>query len=156
MLNLIRPFTKTLNCNTHEIDKIENINSKITQLFIECVKKNNKVIQIENSLSDTIKNNLDIINTERVGKRKRKTKLPFFLVPLNYKINGYDRTNSFIIETEYLQNEIIFGYKTEIDEPGILIVTNENGLKDKNNLRFSVVSIGFFPDKSYCLLKIDE
>jgi hypothetical protein len=143
-------FSQTKECNTYKIDDIEKLSECVEELFIECVKKNNKIIKIENNNSlDTINNQLSIINKERIEIRKRTTKQPFFLVPINYKIDGYD-----VIETKYLQTEIIFGYKTEINEPGILIITNEDGLKDKNNLRLSLIDIGFFPDKSYCLLKI--
>jgi hypothetical protein len=60
-----------------------------------------------------------------------------------------------LIFTDGLENEIIFGRKTEVDEPGIVMVSNDEGIKDISNIRFAVCELGFFPQKAYYTIKIN-
>lgn len=143
-------FTKKFGCGVYEIEKLDKINLLIEKLFVDIINKINTVVEIENNdILLTIKNQLSIIDKERKEIRKRKSEDIFILTPKGFHIDGYETT-----ETEYLENEIIFGYKTEIDEPGIVLVTNQEGLIDKQKIKLGLIDIGFFPQKSYCLLKI--
>ena len=63
---------------------------------------------------------------------------------------GYDITIN-----DKTENEIIFGYKTQIDQPGIILVTNEEGLKDNKNIRIAVTDLGFHPENVYFKIKIN-
>jgi len=143
-------FTQNFGCGVYKIEKLDKINLLIEKLFVDLIKKINTPLEIENNdILLTIKNQLNIIDKERKEIRKRKSEDMFILTPKGFHINGYE-TN----ETEYLENEIIFGYKTEIDEPGIVLVTNQEGLIDKRKIKLGLYDIGFYPQKSYCLLKI--
>jgi hypothetical protein len=143
-------FSRYLSVGVYETDKLENVSLLVEKLFIDKVKNINKIEYIENNdMLLTIKKHLNNIYLERTQVRKRKSGDIFLLAPKGFVIDEYD-----IIETEFLENEIIFGYKTEIDEPGLVLISNEEGLKDKNNIRLQVYDIGFYPQKSYCLLNI--
>ena len=143
-------FTQKFGCGVYEIEKLDKINLLIEKLFVDIIKKINKPIEIENNdIISTINNQLSIIDKERKEIRKRKSEDVFILTPKGFYINGYETT-----ETEYLENKIIFGYKTEIDEPGIVLITNKEGLIDKKEIKLSLYDIGFYPQKSYSLLKI--
>ncbi len=61
-----------------------------------------------------------------------------------------------IIKSKELKNEIIFGYKTKMDMPGIVMFSNEGGLEDNNNLRFGCVDIGFYPGRQYYKIKLNN
>ena len=87
--------------------------------------------------------------------------------PLNEKFHNEDKfiitsknieiknlQNISVIVSEYLDNKIIIGYKTQVDQPGIIVITNENGLSDKNNIQIAIIDIGFYPEKAYYILKI--
>lgn len=143
-------FTQKIGCGVYEIEKLDKINLLIEKLFVDKIKKINTVVEIENNdILSTIKKQLNIIDKERKETRKRKSEDIFILTPKGFHINEYETT-----ETEYLENEIIFGYKTEIDEPGIVLITNQEGLIDKHKIKLGLYDIGFYPQKSYCLLKI--
>lgn len=143
-------FTQKFGCGVYEIEKLDKINLLIEKIFVDIIKKINTVVEIENNdIISSIKKQLNIIDIERKQIRKRKSEDIFFLVPIGFSVDGYDTT-----ETEYLENEIIFGYKTEIDEPGIVLITNHEGLIDKHKIKLGLYDIGFYPKKSYCLLKI--
>lgn len=143
-------YEKKIRCDTYTIENLEDIDKHIEEMFINKVKVNNKQINIENNdISYTIHKHLNEINTLRIVQRKRNTKEPFFIIPKNFKLKEFKS-----IESEFLQDEIIFGYKTEVDEPGIVLITNNDGVTDKDNITMVVPDIGFFPERSYRRLKI--
>ena len=131
-------FCKTIGCGSFEIDNLENVPEAVEQLFVQ------KLQELDIAEIDTIDKGYELLDELKII-RPRKNK--FILAPKGSNIKD-------AIETEYLVDEAYFGYKVEVDEPGIVLVTNEDGLKDKTNIRFGIIDIGFFPDKMYYKMKI--
>ena len=99
-------------------------------------------------LNNTIRNLLT--NLKKPISREYKS---FAFVPKDFDIN-LDVDS--IIKTDKIENEILFGYKTNFDEAGIVVITNEEGLKDNKNIRIGVSDLGFFPAKRYFRIKFKE
>lgn len=118
--------------------KIKYFNENCENIFNEYSLKSNALKKKYETKEDLLRNVLD------------KNDI-FFLVPHGFKIVGYD-----VIETKYLENEIIFGYKSRINDPGIVLCTNNDMLSDKNNLKMSLVDVGYYPERAYCLLNISN
>ena len=49
---------------------------------------------------------------------------------------------------------VIFGRKTDLDENGIFLVTNENGLSDLSNIRIAISDYNDNTPTPYCRIKI--
>lgn len=133
-------FTNSFVCGTYNIDEDETVEDAVEQLFVEKLK----TLDIEDI--DNIEDGFKLLDSKR---KDRTSKEKFILAPIN---SNLDYEN--IIETKHLKDEIYFGYKTDIDEPGIVLVTNEDGIKDKNKLRIGLIDIGFFPNKMFYKLKM--
>jgi hypothetical protein len=133
-------FTQSYKCDTYAIDEKENISDMVEQLFIKKLKN----LQIEEI--DDINKGFDLLSKNRLRQNNENK---FILSPIGSGVEGS-------IETEHLKEHIYFGYKTDFDEPGIVLVTNEDAIKDKNNLRISLIDIGFFPNKMYYKQKINK
>jgi hypothetical protein len=82
---------------------------------------------------------------EMIGN-KTKTLEKFIII--NNKV--IDVLNGFnVFKTSYIkEDEIIFGYRTDSNEPGITIFYNEDTLDD-DEIRLTISEIGYFPSASY-------
>lgn len=157
------------------IDKIKELNKY--NYIDECVKEgklifkikdfliefkeiyDKKIKHLNDSIEDTY-NNFSLKSENFKNKYKDKNSLIktpldkndiFFLVPNGFKIEGYD-----VIETKYLENEIIFGYKSKINDPVVILCTNNDALLNKNDIKLCFVNCGFYPERTYCLLNISN
>ena len=152
-------FTKAVSLGSLSVPKDYDIRELIQQLFFNRLVyifsyNNNQTINVKES------DKIDIINTT-IDKYLQNLKNPkdtreyksFAFVPKNY---DKELNVDSVIESEGLDNEIIFGYKTGVDMPGIVVITNEEGLSDNENIRIAVVDLGFFPEKSYYRIKINN
>lgn len=133
---------------------------KIQSFLVDFKESYDKKIKYFNENSENIFNEYSLKSNALKKKYKQKEDLLrnpldendiFFLVPIGFKVDGYD-----VIESKYLENEIIFGYKSRINEPGIILCTNNDALSDKNNLKISFIDIGYYPERTYCLLNISN
>jgi hypothetical protein len=77
-----------------------------------------------------------------------KTKTLEKFIIINNKV--IDVLNGFnVFKTSYIkEDEIIFGYRTDSNEPGITIFYNEDTLDD-DEIRLTISEIGYFPSASY-------
>jgi len=158
-------YTKTVSAGTFKIDDLENIPELIEKIFInkiKDIKRNSTNININiDEIANYINDNFKILkeSTIKIGYDDK-----FIIIPKKIHItkNNNDlidiinekNINIPIIISEYLNDEIIFGYKTNIDQPGIIVATNENALNDKNNIKIALIDIGMFPEKAYYIIKI--
>lgn len=135
-----------------EIDNIKLLLEAIEQLFIEriyflikepiFIEKTNLIETI-----DKYFNILKLINNKFNNTNK--------FIMISDKLKDKIEYNAKFVISKYLdEDEIIFGYKTRIDQPGIVLATNEDGIKDKSKIRLAVFDIGFFPKNAYYRLKI--
>jgi len=140
-----------------EIDTLENIPNFVEKLFIDKLK--NVVLYEKEHIINVDKKLIEDLDIDIIGRiittfstKLKKTEDIFIIVS---EKSNYDIKNQ--IKSKYVDdNEIYFGYKTDIDEPGIILITNENALKDKTNIRIGMFDIGFFPGKSYYKIQINE
>lgn len=146
-----RVFTKTIICNLFEIDDIKLIPDAVEQFFIEFnYLLNEPIIIKEYSIKEAFDkyfNNLKLINDRFNNKDK------FIMISDKFK-NNFEYDAKIVISKFLEKDEIIFGYKTKIDQPGIILITNEDGVKDKNKIRLGVMDIGSFANRAYYILKI--
>lgn len=160
-------FTKPIGCGSVKISNLEDITQFIEDLFIQKINsilRNEQIINVDKKLIQNENVNIikETINKFLIPlKNKRKnidgsSYCSFIFVPKGFNIHSIYNGIDYIFETEKLDNEIIFGCKTEIDEPGIILITNEEGLQDKDNIRFALTDIGFYPEKSYYKIKLEN
>ena len=167
-------FTKTVSCGKIEVDDINILPKLVLDMFIQRIDMNMKsenIINIDSKLLNKIDNLISLTmdkftDTLLDENRKFSNTNKFVIISENIKtekmlldINklhwgevgvGYDITIN-----DKTENEIIFGYKTQIDQPGIILVTNEEGLKDNKNIRIAVTDLGFHPENVYFKIKIN-
>lgn len=55
-----------------------------------------------------------------------------------------------------IEDEIIFGFVSTTDQPGVIGISDDENLKDFNNIRFAITDIGFFPEIPYFKIKINR
>lgn len=87
--------------------------------------------------------------------KKTKTLEKFIIV--NDSFNNENILNDIkIFKTSFIENkEIICGYKTDINEPGISIFYNAYPFVYENdNIKLTIAEIGFFPNSSYKRIKL--
>ena len=156
-------YTKTVCAGTLEIDDLENIPEFVEKFFIDIVKHTLRHEEIINIESKDIDENINKYFEELKPLNDKFHNTDKFIMTdknienrVNMVKNGVDIKNSGIpiIISKYLDNEIIVGYKTQVDQPGIIAITNENALIDKNKIQIAITDIGFFPEKAYYILKI--
>jgi len=76
----------------------------------------------------------------------------------------FNLNKKFFIDKNLSDDEIIFGRKNDIDQPGVSLIINENSFdniiyddgKMKVNLSYSFTVNGFNPEKQYFLIKINQ
>ena len=156
-------YTKSIACGSTSIESDEDFIDKIETIFINKIKEYNtfdfeRVINIDkklleikdiNIISITINKFLEDLNDE--------TNECFAIIPLHMSCAIQEKNNNVLelYSSNKLSNEIIFGKKTRIDMPGMVLITNEEGLKNKSDIRFAVCELGFFPNKVYYTIKIN-
>ena len=158
-------FTKTICCCSLEIEDINILPKLVLDMFIQRVDMNIKsenIINIDSKLLDKVDNLISttmdkFTDTLLDENRKFQNTNKFVIISENLKnqkmlldCEGYDITIN-----NKTENEIIFGYKTKGDQPGIVLITNEDGLKDNKNIRVAVSALGYYPEKAYFKIKIN-
>ena len=159
-------FQKHVTTGIFEIDKLDNLPEAIETFFIEKIKeilKPEQIISIDSKLIEKI-DDIVYITIDKFIDELKEINIKFHndkkFIIISKKLNDKKLCDKYIdnysiIVSEYLkENEIIFGYKTKWDQPGIILITNDEGIKDKNNVRLTVIDIGFFPEKAYYMIKI--
>jgi hypothetical protein len=160
-------FTKTVCCGSIEMDDINELPNIIKTIFIEDINqyfKPENVINIDSKLIDKIDNIISLtmdnfIATLSDNAKKFANTEKFVIVSDNLKdkkilhqIYGKDYN---LNTSSKIENEIIFGYKTGIDQPGFILLTNEDGLKDNKDIKFAITGLGFYPESAYFKIKIN-
>ncbi|MCK9416169.1 hypothetical protein M0Q97_05875 [Candidatus Dojkabacteria bacterium] len=150
-------FTKKMRCDFFEIDNLNRLPDAIEQLFID------KIISIvKNPISIKLKETKATIdscfNSIKPINDKYQNSDRFIIFSDNINKHFINETFDYpvhILASQYLDdNIVILGFKTKIDQPGIILVTNKNGIKNKNKIQLLVDIIGYFPNKMYFILKI--
>ena len=144
-------YSKTVSADIFEIDNLENIPEFIEKSFVQKVEsliKHKKTIEYKD-IKESINQCFDEL---KPLNEKFHNEDKFIITSKNIEIKNLQ--NISVIVSEYLDNKIIIGYKTQVDQPGIIVITNENGLSDKNNIQIAIIDIGFYPEKAYYILKI--
>ena len=150
-------LTKKMKCDFFEIDNLKILPDAVEQLFIDeviTIVKNPINIKLKETKAtiDSCFNSIKLIN----DKYQNSDRFIIFSDNINnHFINETFDYPVHILASEYLEdNTVILGFKTKIDQPGIILITNKNGVKNKNKIQLLVNSIGFFPNKMYYILKI--
>jgi len=152
-------FTQKMKCDFFEIDNIKMLPDAIEQLFIDEITK---IVRnpINIKLKDTKVTIDNCFNSMKplIDKYKNSDRFIIFSDNINNQfINDIFEYPVHILVSKYLENNtIILGLKSKIDQPGVVLVTNKNGIKNKNKIQLLVNSIGFFPNKMYFILKIKK
>jgi hypothetical protein len=149
-------FTKKMRCDFFEIDNLNTLPDAVEQLFID------KIISMVKPIYVNLKETKAAINTYFDAikpindKHKNTDRFIIFSNDINKEfINETFEYPVHILASEYLDdNLVIFGYKTKVDQPGIVLVTNKEGIKHKNKIRLTVNDIGYHSNKAYYVLKI--
>lgn len=161
------------------IKEVEDINKPQTIIYVVGEDKFQKTVtcgeydytQSENDILDSIKDQVidKIINTstntdksideafeELIKNRKDNGRLnnETFVIAPEDCITNYNAKH--IIKTDKLKTEFIVGVKTDINEPGVVIMTNEEGLSNPEKIKYAITDLGFFPEKSYLKLKFKQ
>jgi len=160
-------FSKIVSCGSIEVDDTNfNIRELVKTLFIQRVNMNIKsenIINIDSKLLDKVDNIIPLTLDKFINELKSENDIfknndKFVIVAENLRdkkvLNVLYGKDYSLNESSNLDNEIIFGYKTKMDQPGIVVISNEEGLKDNKNLRIAITDLGFFPDKCYYKIKI--
>ena len=165
-------FTKNICCAQLEIEDINILPNLALDMFIQKVNMNIKaenIINIDYKLLDKIDNLISLTmdkftdtlldenrkfnNTDKFVIISENLKTDMMLSDINKlhfgEVGGYN-----ITVNDNTENEIIFGYKTKIDQPGIILITNEEGLKDNKNIRIAISDLGLHPENVYFKIKI--
>ena len=136
---------------------MEHLESLIKQQFQSFIRHDigdNLIETNENDVEDLIIEKLKTLKEIR-SERKNDKNIPFIMLSENINLNFKILKKENIIENEFMDdNEIIIGYKTNIDEPGLIIITNKEALSDEKNIRLGLFDIGFYPYKSYYMIKL--
>jgi hypothetical protein len=161
------------------IKEVDDINKPQTIIYVVDEDKFQKMVtcgecdytQSEDDILDSIKEQVidKIINTstntdkniddafeELIKNRKDNGRLnneTFVIAPVDC-ITNYNAKH--IIKTDKLKTEFIVGVKTDIDEPGVVVMTNEEGLSNPEKIKYAITDLGFFPEKSYLKLKFKQ
>jgi hypothetical protein len=168
-------FCKTIYLASLEIEDINILPKLVLDMFIQRVDMNIKsenIINIDSKLLDKIDDLISLTmdkftDTLLDENRKFSNTNKFAIVSENLKtekmlldINKlhYGEVGGFydIAITDKIENEIIFGYKTKVDQPGIILITNEEGLKDNKNIKIAISDLGFHPENAYFKIKIQN
>jgi len=161
-------LTKKVSCGKLEIGDNINLVDVIEKQFIERLNNNmNKenIINIDSKLLEKIENLILITMNNFSDKlleenRKFNNKNKFVIISKNLRdkniLQQLYNTDYSLNESNHIENEIIFGYKTKINQPGIIIISNEEGLKDNKNIRYAITDLGFHPEKVYFKIKIKK
>lgn len=144
-------FSKTIIIGELITENINDLPSHILELFVERVINNNTPQQTIN-IDINQYNDLDIDIIDVTIDKFLKSEIDnFVIVPSDLDYNNHKFN---IIKCDILENEIIFGNKNKVDEPGIILLTNEEGISDINHIKIAVESLGFFPEKTYNVIKL--
>jgi hypothetical protein len=150
-------FTKKIKCDFFEIDNLKMLPDAVEQLFIDeviSIVKNPISIKLKETKAtiDNCFNSIKPIN----DKYHNSDRFIIFSDNINkHFINEIFDYPVHILASKYLNdNTVILGFKSKIDQPGVVLITNKNGVKNKNKIQLLVNSIGFFPNKMYFVLKI--
>ena len=159
-------WTQTISCGTFSFGDIDEIPYQIESEFIYMVKelKETHTISIpftdndsvnEVIIASTVREFVDKGIQDKLKQSYNKETDIFVLVPDNMvgKLPSLE-TKCNVVYSSFLTDEVIFGYKTKVDHPGIVLVSNEDNLKDIENIRYGLFELGFFPGKSYNIIKI--
>lgn len=152
-------YTKTVCSGSFQIDDLENIPEAVEKFFINRIKDIVKDVNVIKS-EDIKKNINDFFETLKPINDKFHNTDKFIMISSSYFTDSskgiiIDFNDIPVVISEYLDNEIICGYKTKIEQPGIIVITNEDGLSDKNNVKIAITDIGFYPENAYYRLKIN-
>ena len=151
-------FSKNVVCGSAKVENFSCIDEISITMFINYINsiiEEDNIINIEEDNKDilisTIEENMVNIPDKSdskfvIASEYLDDELYKELIDKGYNIN----------KTDELEDEIIFGYKTDIDRPGIILITNEKGIEDYDNLRMCFVGIGFYPGKQYYKMKINN
>lgn len=96
-----------------------------------------------------------LINKTFESLKKTKSLEKFIIVNENINVIEFPKEIK-IFYTSFIENkEIICGYKTDINEAGISVFYNAYPFVYENdNLKLSILEIGFFPNASYKRIKL--
>ena len=151
-------FCKTVSCGSINTEK--ELSIIFQKEFIQTIKRLNcQIINVDKNIIKEKPNILEII-IEKFNKLLPSNSEDYFVI---ISTNLKNELNDVILMSkgigarysDNISNEIIFGKKTSVEESGIVLISNEEGLSDKNNLRFAFTDIGFFPEKNYYIIKIN-
>ena len=151
---IAKVFSRKFVCDTISIDKSEELLEMIENQFILNLQENcsdDKIIKISKKLLKIKALNIINFTVEHfINLLPSPSKEFFVLVPEQFSNLGIKNA----IYSKYLTDEILFGKKTLIDEPGYVIVSNDEYLKDFSSIKMKLISLGFYPNKAYYTIKI--
>jgi hypothetical protein len=146
-------FCSKIQCGSYEIDDAADLLDFIEKFFIDTVMYFNKEsVNIDKSLELTIDNILTKLDSRRGSRFNGRSEESFVIKPEALELTLRSDIN--VVSSKYLTDKVIVGKKTLIDEPGILLVSNDEGLADKMNIRFGLMTLGHHPEDSYEIIKL--
>lgn len=140
----------------NNMTKKYSLNRYTSKELLESLEKDivDKLSSITLLYEDVNKNLNEILDDtfEMIGN-KTKTLEKFIIINDKKEIGDEIINNYNVFKTPYIKDEVIFGYKTDIDEAGVTIFYDESSL-DSNEIGLNISEIGFFPSASYRRFKI--
>lgn len=167
-------YMKKYTAGKYEIDNLNEIDfvDWIEKLFINKVRallndQEEHYIHIDKKIISTLISNNKSINLPKLIIEKFLKDAPhptgnesdrnyFVMIPkkMEKEFISLACDHVFITISNHLEDEIIFGVKNGADEPGLVFLSNDEGLSDTKNIRFIMADLGFFPHNCYYIIKI--